>query len=143
MHIGIAGTGKMGAAMAVRLQSLGHQVTVWNRTRAFPPTHPNPSARFSATLESPPDLRPEVPVVMITKNEDEGLMEDAIGVKISDYLTKPVNPSQVLLACKKFLERKKITGAQVSRDYIKEFNEILDLMAYLLSRGDREHAMYK
>ncbi len=70
------------------------------------------------------DVRPELPVVMITKNEDEGLMEEAIGVKISDYLTKPVNPSQVLLACKKFLERKRITGAQVSRDYIREFNEI-------------------
>ncbi|HSG28287.1 MAG TPA: response regulator, partial [Candidatus Krumholzibacterium sp.] len=70
------------------------------------------------------ELRPELPVVMITKSEDEGLMEDAIGVKISDYLTKPVNPSQVLLACKKFLERKRITSAQVSRDYTREFNEI-------------------
>ena len=77
-----------------------------------------------ATLSKIKDIHPELPVVMITKNEDEGLMEDAIGVKISDYLTKPVNPSQVLLACKKFLEGKKITSAQVSRDYIKEFNEI-------------------
>jgi len=77
-----------------------------------------------ATLSQIKDLRPDLPVVMITKNEDEGLMEEAIGVKISDYLTKPVNPSQVLLAVKKFLEGKKITGAQVSRDYIKEFNEI-------------------
>ncbi|HZY09826.1 MAG TPA: bifunctional response regulator/alkaline phosphatase family protein [Bacteroidota bacterium] len=76
------------------------------------------------TLSLIKDIRPEVPVVMITKNEDEGLMEDAIGIKISDYLTKPVNPSQVLLACKKFLEGKKITGAQISRDYVKEFNEI-------------------
>ena len=76
------------------------------------------------TLSKIKELRPELPVVMITKNEDEGLMEEAIGVKISDYLTKPVNPSQVLLACKKFLEGRKITGAQVSRDYIKEFNEI-------------------
>jgi len=76
------------------------------------------------TLSIIKDIRPELPVVMITKNEDEGLMEEAIGVKISDYLTKPVNPSQVLLACKKFLESKKITGAQVSKDYIKEFNEI-------------------
>jgi CheY-like chemotaxis protein len=76
------------------------------------------------TLSEIKDLRPDLPVVMITKNEDEGLMEDAIGVKISDYLTKPVNPSQVLLACKKFLEKKRITSAQVSRDYIREFNEI-------------------
>jgi CheY-like chemotaxis protein len=76
------------------------------------------------TLSKIKELHPELPVVMITKNEDEGLMEEAIGVKISDYLTKPVNPSQVLLACKKFLEGRKITGAQVSRDYIKEFNAI-------------------
>jgi CheY-like chemotaxis protein len=76
------------------------------------------------TLSGIKDIRPDLPVVMITKSEDEGLMEDAIGVKISDYLTKPVNPSQVLLACKKFLEKKRITSAQVSRDYIREFNEI-------------------
>jgi hypothetical protein len=76
------------------------------------------------TLSKIKDIKPEVPVVMITKNEDEGLMEEAIGEKISDYLTKPVNPSQVLLTCKKFLEGKKITEATVSRDYIQEFNEI-------------------
>ena len=70
------------------------------------------------------ELRPNLPVVMITKNEEESLMEEAIGVKISDYLIKPVNPSQVLMACKKFLERKKITGAAVSKDYIQEFNQI-------------------
>jgi CheY-like chemotaxis protein len=76
------------------------------------------------TLTELKEIRPEVPVVMITKNEDEGLMENAIGRKISDYLTKPVNPSQVLLAVKKFLESKKITDEHVSRDYIREFNEI-------------------
>jgi CheY-like chemotaxis protein len=76
------------------------------------------------TLSKIKDIHPEIPVVMVTKNEDEGLMEDAIGVKISDYLTKPVNPSQVLLACKKFIEGKKIASEQASRDYIKEFNEI-------------------
>lgn len=69
-------------------------------------------------------LSPATPVVMITKNEEEALMEDAIGGKISDYLTKPVNPSQVLLTCKKFLEGKKIKGEQVSKDYIEEFNFI-------------------
>jgi CheY-like chemotaxis protein len=76
------------------------------------------------TLTVIKDLKPEIPVVMVTKNEDEGLMEEAIGTKISDYLTKPVNPSQVLLTCKKFLEGKKISEEYVSRDYIKEFNEI-------------------
>lgn len=76
------------------------------------------------TLAEIKDLRPNLPVVMVTKNEEESLMEEAIGVKISDYLTKPVNPSQILMACKKFLEGKKIAGATVSRDYIKEFNQI-------------------
>jgi CheY-like chemotaxis protein len=76
------------------------------------------------TLAEIKDIRPTLPVVMITKNEEESLMEEAIGVKISDYLIKPVNPSQVLLACKKFLESKKITGAAVSKDYIQEFNQI-------------------
>ncbi len=76
------------------------------------------------TLAEIKELRPTLPVVMVTKNEEESLMEEAIGVKISDYLTKPVNPSQVLMACKKFLETKKITEAVISKDYIQEFNEI-------------------
>jgi len=76
------------------------------------------------TLAEIKDVRPNLPVIMITKNEEESLMEEAIGVKISDYLIKPVNPSQVLLACKKFLEGKKITGAAVSKDYIQAFNTI-------------------
>ncbi|MFQ6113757.1 MAG: PglZ domain-containing protein, partial [bacterium] len=67
---------------------------------------------------------PSLPVVMLTKNEEESLMEDAIGSKIDDYLTKPVNPSQILSTCKKILESRKITGERISRDYISEFNEI-------------------
>ncbi len=59
------------------------------------------------TLAEMKERHPNLPVVMITKNEEEALMEEAIGGKISDYLTKPVNPSQVLLACKKILEGKK------------------------------------
>lgn len=81
------------------------------------------------TLAEMKNLKPELPVVMVTKSEDEGLMEDAIGSKIDDYLTKPVNPSQILLACKKFLEAKQIESEYVSRDYIKEFNEISTLLA--------------
>ncbi len=76
------------------------------------------------TLSEIKSIRPELHVIMVTKSEDEGLMENAIGGKISDYLTKPVNPSQILLTCKKFLESKKITSEYVSRDYLKEFNEI-------------------
>jgi CheY-like chemotaxis protein len=76
------------------------------------------------TLAEIKEMRPNLPVVMVTKNEEESLMEDAIGGKISDYLIKPVNPSQVLAACKKFLEKKQILGAAVSKDYIQGFNQI-------------------
>ncbi len=76
------------------------------------------------TLAEIKEMRPNLPVVMMTKNEEESLMEEAIGSKISDYLTKPVNPSQVLMACKKFLEREQDPGAAVSKDYIQEFNQI-------------------
>jgi len=76
------------------------------------------------TLAEIKDLRPNIPVIMVTKNEEESLMEEAIGDKISDYLIKPVNPSQVLMACKKFLEGKKIATAAVSKDYIQEFGSI-------------------
>ncbi|MBP6672511.1 MAG: response regulator, partial [Bacteroidetes bacterium] len=76
------------------------------------------------TLAVIKEISPSVPVVMITKNEAESLMEEAIGSKISDYLTKPVNPSQILLVCKKFLEGKKIQSEQVSRDYTQEFSSI-------------------
>ena len=76
------------------------------------------------TLAVVKEISPGLPVVMITKNEAESLMEEAIGSKISDYLTKPVNPSQILLICKKFLEGKKIQSEQVSRDYTQEFASI-------------------
>jgi len=76
------------------------------------------------TLSAMKDISPMLPVVMVTKSEAESLMEEAIGSKITDYLVKPVNPSQIIMACKKILEGKKISGAHVSRDYIKEFQNI-------------------
>jgi CheY-like chemotaxis protein len=76
------------------------------------------------TLSAMKNISPTLPVVMVTKSETESLMEEAIGSKITDYLVKPVNPSQILMACKKILEAKKIAGAQVSRDYTKEFQNI-------------------
>ncbi|HNS74578.1 MAG TPA: response regulator, partial [bacterium] len=70
------------------------------------------------------NIRPGLPVIMVTKNEEESLMEQAIGGKIDDYLTKPVNPSQILLVCKKILQKRKIAGERISRDYTSEFNQI-------------------
>jgi len=76
------------------------------------------------TLSQIKIINPNIPVVMITKSEEESLMDEAIGGKITDYLTKPVNPSQVLLVCKKILEGKKITGEYVAKDYLQDFNQI-------------------
>jgi CheY-like chemotaxis protein len=88
------------------------------------------------TLAGIKDLRPNIPVVMVTKNEEESLMEEAIGDKISDYLIKPVKPTQVLMACKKFLEGKKIASAAVSKDYIQDFNRISGMLMGDLNHGE-------
>lgn len=86
------------------------------------------------TLGKIKDIYPNLPVVMITKSEEESLMNEAIGGKINDYLTKPVNPSQVLLVCKKILEGKKISGEYAAKDYLQDFHEIsralLDNLSY-------------
>ncbi len=76
------------------------------------------------TLAQIKEINPNIPVVMITKSEAESLMHDAIGSKISDYLIKPVLPSQVLMVCKKILESKKISGEYVAKDYLSDFTEI-------------------
>ena len=76
------------------------------------------------TLAQIKNINSAIPVVMITKSEEETLMDEAIGGKISDYLTKPVNPSQVLLVCKKILEGKKISGQYAAKDYLSDFNQI-------------------
>jgi len=76
------------------------------------------------TLARIKNIDANVPVVMITKSEEEALMNEAIGGKIADYLTKPVNPSQVLLVCKKILEGKKITQQYAAKDYLQDFNKI-------------------
>ena len=70
------------------------------------------------------DMKPGLPVIMITKNEEESLMEDAIGSKVDDYLTKPVNPSQILMACKKFLESRDISQRRLTESYSQRIQEI-------------------
>lgn len=76
------------------------------------------------TLGRIKEVNSNIPVVMVTKSEEETLMNEAIGGKIKDYLTKPVNPSQILLVCKKILEGKKITGEYAAKDYLQTFNQI-------------------
>jgi CheY-like chemotaxis protein len=81
------------------------------------------------TLARIKNINNSIPVVMITKSEEESLMNEAIGGKISDYLTKPVNPSQVLLVCKKILEGKKISGQQAAKDYLQDFSQITQALS--------------
>jgi CheY-like chemotaxis protein len=66
----------------------------------------------------------ELPVIMITKSEEEYLMEDAIGSKISDYLIKPVNPKQILLSLKKTLDNKRLISEKTTSNYQQEFRQI-------------------
>ena len=80
-----------------------------------------------ATLAAIKESHPGLPVIMITKSEEENLMDMALGRKISDYLTKPVNPSQIHLAIKKVFESEALQRSQRTRDYVAEFNELLSV----------------
>lgn len=68
--------------------------------------------------------KPGLPVVMITKSEEEHIMDDAIGSKIADYLIKPVNPNQILLSLKKTLDNKRLVSEKTNTEYRKEFGQI-------------------
>lgn len=76
------------------------------------------------TLNSIKAKYPNIPVIMITKSEEESIMEEAIGSKISDYLIKPVNPNQILLSIKKNIETNRLVEEKVTRDYQNEFRNI-------------------
>ncbi|MBQ9339254.1 MAG: bifunctional response regulator/alkaline phosphatase family protein [Paludibacteraceae bacterium] len=78
-------------------------------------------------LETLSDIKlkhPALPVVMITKSEEENLMNQAIGEQIADYLIKPVNPSQILLCLKKHIHKKSIVEEHVGTGYREEFSDI-------------------
>ncbi|NVM03099.1 MAG: response regulator [Candidatus Helarchaeota archaeon] len=76
------------------------------------------------TLIEVKNYNPFVPIVMITKSEEEGLIDEAIGREINDFLTKPVNPSQILSVCKRILESRKIKEEKLSKDYVSDFKNI-------------------
>ncbi|MEO1518567.1 MAG: response regulator [Bacteroidota bacterium] len=77
------------------------------------------------TLSKIKETNPSLPVVMITKNEAENVMEEAIGSQITDYLIKPVNPNQILLTLKKIIDKKRLVGDKTASDYQQEFRQIL------------------
>ena len=76
------------------------------------------------TLSRLKDIVPTVPVVMVTKNEEEDIMDQAIGSKIADYLIKPVNPSQILLTLKKNIHQREIVQEVTQTGYRQEFTRL-------------------
>ena len=82
--------------------------------------------------------QPETPVIMITKSEEENIMDQAVGSKIADYLIKPVNPNQILIAIKKHLHSERLVQEKTSSDYRQEFNEL----GALINTADTVEAWY-
>jgi len=76
------------------------------------------------TLSKIKEIKQSVPIIMITKSEEEHIMEEAIGGQISDYLIKPVNPNQILLSLKKNLKTKDLVSQKNSMDYQVQFRQI-------------------
>ena len=76
------------------------------------------------TLERIKNTHPNLPIIMITKSEEEMIMEEAIGSKISDYLIKPVNPKQILLSLKKNLDNSRLVSEKTTSGYQQQFREI-------------------
>lgn len=76
------------------------------------------------TLNEIKTLEPNVPVVMITKSEEEDIMDQAIGSKIADYLIKPVHPKQILLTIKKNVDQRELVTRKTTSDYQMEFGKI-------------------
>ena len=89
-----------------------------------------------ATLDAIKARDLPVPVILVTKNEEESLMNEAIGRHISDYLIKPVNPSQVFLACKRVLDSPKLQGSQLHRDYVGDMQRWQQLDMRRLSAAE-------
>ncbi|WP_313807479.1 bifunctional response regulator/alkaline phosphatase family protein [Flavobacterium sp.] len=88
------------------------------------------------TLSEIKEKKSATPVIMITKSEEEYIMEEAIGSKIADYLIKPVNPNQILLSLKKNLDHSRLVSEKTTLDYQKEFRKIAMEMAMVNSYED-------
>jgi CheY-like chemotaxis protein len=76
------------------------------------------------TLDIIKGIYPAIPIIMITKSEEEDIMDKAIGAKISDYLIKPVNPNQILLIIKKNVDTRRLITEKTTKDYQLEFSKL-------------------
>ena len=88
------------------------------------------------TLQKIKEILPAVPVVMVTKSEEENIMDQAIGSKIADYLIKPVNPNQILLTLKKNIHRREIVSEVTQSGYQQEFRQIAAQIEECRSHAD-------
>ncbi|MFQ6104524.1 MAG: response regulator [Candidatus Glassbacteria bacterium] len=79
---------------------------------------------------------PHIPVVMVTKSEEEEVMNQAIGRKVDDYIVKPFNPPQLLSVCKRFLEGERISQQRLVQDFVISFRELQELIGTDLSWKD-------
>ena len=123
-------------AHIIFLQSKGYEVvTVSNGTDAIEECKQHkfdlvlldemmPGISGLETLQQIKELSPATPVVMVTKSEEENIMDQAIGSKIADYLIKPVNPNQILLTLKKNIHRKQIVSEVTQTGYQQNFQDI-------------------
>ena len=76
------------------------------------------------TLSQIKDILPHTPIIMITKSEEEDIMDEAIGSKITDYLIKPVNPNQILLTIKKNIDKQRLITEKTTSSYQMEFGRL-------------------
>ena len=76
------------------------------------------------TLQKIKDINSQIPIVLITKNETENLMDEAIGSQITDYLIKPVNPNQVWLSLKKIIDNKRLVAEKTTSSYQQHFRDL-------------------
>jgi DNA-binding response OmpR family regulator len=88
------------------------------------------------TLSRIKELRSSLPVVMITKSEEENIMDQAVGAKIDDYLIKPVNPNQILLSIKKHVHNRRLVSEKTTADYRTAFGDIGALISMARSIND-------
>lgn len=76
------------------------------------------------TLQQIKQIQPNVPVIMVTKSEEEDIMNEAVGRNIADYLIKPVNPNQILLSLKKLIHKRELVAETTQTDYQQQFRQI-------------------
>jgi len=130
------------------LESKNYQVTTYNNGRDAIDAYEDgnfdivfldenmPGMSGLETLSEMKEKKSSTPVIMITKSEEEYIMEEAIGSKIADYLIKPVNPNQILLSLKKNLDHSRLISEKTLLDYQKEFRKIAMDMAMVRTYED-------